>query len=160
MAKLKFRDGKGQFIEVSGGTGTSDYNDLSNKPKINNIELSGNKTLDNLGIQSKITTSNKLPYNVISGTPTIPTKTSDLTNDSGFLTQISSEYKTKSENDQLYQEKGNYITDSDLEEYDEAIQQELDKKQDELIAGDNITIEDNVISATGGGASIEIVRLV
>ena len=30
------------------------YNDLSNKPQINSIELSGNKTLDELSIQSKL----------------------------------------------------------------------------------------------------------
>lgn len=35
------------------GTGTSDYNDLTNKPQINGISLSGNKTLDQLGIQAK-----------------------------------------------------------------------------------------------------------
>lgn len=38
----------------TGGGGTSDYNDLTNKPKINNVELIGNKTLDDLGIQPKI----------------------------------------------------------------------------------------------------------
>lgn len=37
----------------SGETGTTNYNDLLNKPQINGVELSGNKTLDNLGIQAK-----------------------------------------------------------------------------------------------------------
>ena len=37
----------------SGEDGTSNYNDLTNKPKINDVELSGNKTLDDLGIASK-----------------------------------------------------------------------------------------------------------
>ena len=36
-----------------GSGGTSNYNDLSNKPKINNVELSGNKSLNDLGIQPK-----------------------------------------------------------------------------------------------------------
>lgn len=37
----------------SGGSGgSSDYNDLSNKPKINGIELIENKSLDALGIAS------------------------------------------------------------------------------------------------------------
>ena len=49
-----------------GGGGTSNYNDLTNKPSINNVTLSGNKSLSDLGIN-------------------IPTKTSDLTNDSGFI---------------------------------------------------------------------------
>lgn len=48
-----------------GGGGTGDYQDLSNKPRINNVILSGNKTTAQLGL---------------------PTKTSDLTNDSGFIT--------------------------------------------------------------------------
>lgn len=47
----------------SGGEGgTSNYNQLSNKPSINDVTLTGNKTTADLGI-------------------TIPTKTSDLTND-------------------------------------------------------------------------------
>lgn len=41
----------GTYKEVQGGTG--DYNFLENKPSINNIELSNNKTLDELGIQAK-----------------------------------------------------------------------------------------------------------
>lgn len=37
------------------GTETNNYNDLSNKPKINNVELSGNKTLEELGIKQEYT---------------------------------------------------------------------------------------------------------
>lgn len=48
-----------------GGGGTGDYTDLINKPKINNVILTGNKTTAQLGL---------------------PTKTSDITNDSGFIT--------------------------------------------------------------------------
>lgn len=53
-----------------GGGGTSNYNDLSNKPQIQGVTLSGNKTAFDLGLA--------LSANV-------PTKTSDLTNDSGFV---------------------------------------------------------------------------
>ena len=35
-----------------GGTGTSNYNDLSNKPSINGVTLSGNKTSEDLGIEN------------------------------------------------------------------------------------------------------------
>ena len=35
-----------------GGGGTSDYDDLENKPSINNVTLSGNKTLSELGAAS------------------------------------------------------------------------------------------------------------
>ena len=47
--------------------GSTDYNELDNKPSINNVELVGNKTTSELGIN-------------------IPTATSQLTNDSGFIT--------------------------------------------------------------------------
>lgn len=38
-----------------GGGGTTNYNSLQNKPRINNTELSGNKTSTQLGLQSKLT---------------------------------------------------------------------------------------------------------
>lgn len=37
-----------------GGSGTTNYNDLSNKPSINDVTLSGNKTLSDLGIQEEL----------------------------------------------------------------------------------------------------------
>ena len=37
------------------GTGTDNYNELKNKPSINGTVLSGNKSLDNLDIQKKLT---------------------------------------------------------------------------------------------------------
>lgn len=44
------------FIDMNfangGGGGTTDYSALSNKPTINNVELSGNKTSSDLGIAS------------------------------------------------------------------------------------------------------------
>ena len=57
-------------------------------------------------------------YNDLTGKPTIPTKTSQLTNDSGFLTQHQSlsgyaktaDHYTKTESDNKYQPKGNYLT--------------------------------------------------
>lgn len=36
----------------SGGGGTSDYNDLANKPSVNNVTLTGNKSLSDLGAAS------------------------------------------------------------------------------------------------------------
>ena len=43
-----------EVIEGGGGGGTSDYTDLENKPKINNAELSGNKSSSDLGLQDTI----------------------------------------------------------------------------------------------------------
>lgn len=37
----------------TGGSGTSDYSELENKPSIGDVTLEGNKTLDDLGIASK-----------------------------------------------------------------------------------------------------------
>lgn len=39
----------------SGGGGTSDYTDLTNKPQINGVTLSGNKTSTDLGLQAALT---------------------------------------------------------------------------------------------------------
>ena len=77
--------------------GTTNYLELANKPKINNVELTGNKTLEDLGIN-------------------IP----DLEN-----------YYTK-----------------------DTVNEALNKKQNTLTAGENITIsEDNVISANVSGGT-------
>lgn len=46
--------------KTEGGEGTSDYRRLTNKPKINNVELTGDKTLDELGIQAKGKYANKV----------------------------------------------------------------------------------------------------
>lgn len=52
----------------SGPTGTNNYNNLSNKPRVNGVILEGNKTSEDLGIN-------------------IPTKLSDLEND-GYLVTV------------------------------------------------------------------------
>ena len=55
------------YSEHGGGGGTHNYEELENKPSINNVTLVGDKSLSDLGV---------------------PTKTSDLTNDSGFITSV------------------------------------------------------------------------
>lgn len=57
--------------EYKRSTSPIDYNNLDNKPSIENVTLEGNITAENLGL-AKLTD--------------IPTKTSDLHNDSGFIT--------------------------------------------------------------------------
>lgn len=51
---------------MRGSGGTGNYEDLENLPQVNGVELKGNKTTEELGIN-------------------IPTKTSDLNNDSGYV---------------------------------------------------------------------------
>lgn len=45
--------GKWRERQSGGSGGTTDYEDLNNKPSINDIELDGNKTSDDLGLASK-----------------------------------------------------------------------------------------------------------
>lgn len=105
------------WTKVSGGgsSGTSDYTALTNKPSINGVTLSGNKTASDIGINvpTKVsdltndvgyidnsvnnlayytkssdlhTVATSGDYGDLDNTPTIPTKVSDLTNDSSFIT--------------------------------------------------------------------------
>lgn len=64
----------GNVISATGG-GTSDYEDLSHKPQINNVELVGNKTLAQLGAQPALTAGSNIAINndVISATGLVPT---------------------------------------------------------------------------------------
>lgn len=83
----------------------------------------------------------------IQNKPSIPTATSDLTNDSGFITasdvpaaQTQADWTESSTSSPAYiQHK------PDMSQY--ATQTDLDGKQDVLTAGQNITITNNVISA-------------
>lgn len=89
----------GTLINVADldGTQTSDilnYNDFTHKPQVNGVELIGNKTGEDLGLAS---------------TEDIPTKTSDLENDSDFVTSNDLPTKTSDlEND------SGFITENDI----------------------------------------------
>lgn len=69
-----------------GGGGVTDYNDLTNKPDLSVYALKTSLS----SYQTKITSTNKLDYGLISGTPTIPTNTNQLTNGAGFITSSGS----------------------------------------------------------------------
>lgn len=88
-------------LPAGGGGGTDNYNDLSNKPSINSVTLSGDKSASDLSLASAshshtksdisdfpslATVATTGDYDDLSDKPSIPTKTSDLTNDSGFIT--------------------------------------------------------------------------
>ena len=69
--KIK-QEGKNLIISSTGGSGgTSDYKDLKNKPKINDVELSGNKTLADLGIDQDFVKSES--------DPTVPSHVKSIT---------------------------------------------------------------------------------
>lgn len=69
--KLKIGNGSDTYtalpyVSDDGGTaGTTDYTQLENKPQINSVELTGNKTLDDLGIQAKGDYLTALPDNAV-----------------------------------------------------------------------------------------------
>lgn len=105
-------------------SGTSDYNDLENKPSINGVELKGKLTTSDLGIEvdtSNLITKDELEskgyltehqdishlaskeelsekqdkgdFALKSEIPNVPTKLSELENDSGFITDVSEALK-------------------------------------------------------------------
>lgn len=62
--------------ESGGGGGTTDYEDLTNKPSINNVPLVGNKTLSELGYEDEIITLTQAQYDAMEQAGTLdPTKT-------------------------------------------------------------------------------------
>ena len=68
----KYLKSDGTWSAVSGGGGTSDYDQLSNRPQINSVTLTGNKSLADLSIQGVLTagTNITLSGNTISATDT------------------------------------------------------------------------------------------
>lgn len=100
------------YSQSGGGGGTHNYEELENKPSINNVTLAGNKSLSDLGVPTKtseltndsgfitsvpVTSVNSKTGAVVlaasdvgalSDTTVIPTKTSELQNDSGFITSV------------------------------------------------------------------------
>ena len=85
---LKVGDGQTKYSDITpiagGGSGTTDYEDLSNKPSINNVTLSGDKTASDLGLATAAQGS-------LADTALQPgDNISDLVNNSGFITGINS----------------------------------------------------------------------
>ena len=77
---------------VDDNAGADNYSELPDKPKINNVELNGNKSLNDIGIQQTVISeteptdeSVQVWINPSGDVSPVPTKTSDLTNDSNFI---------------------------------------------------------------------------
>ena len=64
---------------MSAEKSTQSYTELTNKPKINNVVLDGEKSLNDLGIQAQGNYATK---------EELPTKISQLENDSNFISEI------------------------------------------------------------------------
>ncbi|MDD6581625.1 MAG: hypothetical protein PUF10_02960 [Bacteroidales bacterium] len=91
----------GGNIDIQGGGGTTNYEELENKPQINGVELSGEMDSEDLSLADRVHThtvdditdfpqlsdvATSGDYNDLDNTPSIPTKVSELQNDSGFVT--------------------------------------------------------------------------
>ena len=80
-----FSNGEGLVGNLgNAGSGTNNYNDLVNKPSINGVTLAGNKSLTDLGINIPTKVSQLQNDSHYVQQSAIPTKTSQLQNDSGF----------------------------------------------------------------------------
>lgn len=127
------------------------YNDLTDKPTIPSEYILPTASADTLGgikvgaglsINNGVLSANgggtadSIDWSNVQNRPTIPSKTSDLTNDSGFISDVSNlatkqelnnvsnripsteGLLSKTQADSLYQEKGNYLTEhQSLAEY-------------------------------------------
>ena len=142
-------------LSQGGGGGTSDYEDLENKPQINGVELVGDLSTEDIGIDI----------------PEVPTNVSAFTNDAGYLTShqdisglatkqelqaVEEEIPTVPTNVSAFTNDAGYLTShQSLSAYRTSAEQDIidNGKQGTLTAGENITIENNVISASGGGGS-------
>ena len=144
-----------KLIEI---TGTPvDYDILINKPQINNIELIGNKTLEELNIQPAGDYVVNETLTEYAKTENIPTLVSQLENDTGYLVESSLDnYATKEEIPTLTSQLTNdsnflssipeeFITEQELTETlnttSENINQQINTKADKAttIAGYGIT---------------------
>lgn len=94
-------------------TSTSAHGDI--RTLVSN-EVSNRQTADN-NLQAQITSNDTDITNLQNNKANvadIPTKTSDLTNDSGFITSIPTEYVTETEMQAYAQPIGSYATDTEL----------------------------------------------
>lgn len=158
-------DDTGILSVTSGPEGTTDYNDLINKPSINNVTLTGNQTTESLGLASsseleniKSTLTQKVNYTDLTNYYTkkeadAEFATKDELNTKVDATELSDVATSGSYNDLTNKPTINNVTLSGniaLSQLSIASTSDLETKQDKLTAGTNITIVDNVISATTG----------
>lgn len=102
---LHIYDGGWRKIGTSSGEGTSDYSDLENKPKINNVVLEGNLSLEDLGIIIP-DLKNYITEDALNTALLNYAKKSDIPSIEGLLSE------TKAQ--ELYQPKGKYALKTDI----------------------------------------------
>lgn len=144
-------DEDGTIHAIGGGEGgTTNYNVLTNKPQVNGVELMGNKSLDELGIAPSEHTHT---IEDITDFPTIPSKLSDLTNDSNF---VEDENYVHTDNNFTKAEKDKLSGIADNANNYTLPQSTMVTLGGVKVDGTTITIneETGVISSTGGGICV------
>jgi hypothetical protein len=100
-----------QWATVGGGGGTSDYTDLTNKPKINNVELSGNKTSTQLGITASALGAYVKPSGGIPKTDLAAAVQTSLGKADTALQTVPSTYRTAAAQDVIDAGKADKVTE-------------------------------------------------
>ena len=172
---IKIGDGTSYLIDLPFTAGddtilTDHINDtvihvtVEDKDKLNSIEAGAE-----VNVQSDWNQSDIIADDYIKNKPSIPTKTSDLVNDSDFITRgeapvqgvkgsVESVYRTGNvsiSKENIGLDKVDNTADID-KPVSTATQTALNAKQNRLTAGENITIQGDVISATGRGGDITV----
>ena len=170
------QDNEQTSVEIKNGKdgkdATTNYNELDNLPSINSVVLKGNKTTSDLGIdiptvndatltiQRNGSTLGTFSANASSNKTinvSVPTKTSDLSNDSGYTTNVGTitgiTMNGTSKGTSGVVNLGTVITD-------------ISGKQDTLVSGTNIKTINNTsllgsgnIDIQGGGGSATDVQI-
>ena len=148
--------------DLAGVAFSGSYNDLTNKPTIPTVN-NGQLTIKKNG--SDVATFSANQSNDVTADITVPTKTSEITNDSGFLTSIPTASSstlggikvgnnlTISADGTLSADSSSITIDSSLSStstnpvQNKVINDALSEKQNTLAAGSHIDIFDNVIKA-------------
>lgn len=84
-----------------GGGGTSNYNQLSNKPQVNGVELSGNKTSSQLGITASALGAYQKPSGGIPKTDLASAVQTSLGKADSALQSVPSTYRTAAAQDTI-----------------------------------------------------------
>lgn len=147
---LYIYDGGWRKIGTSSGEGgTSDYTELENKPKINNIVLEGNLSLEDLGIVIP-SLENYVTREALNTALSDYAKKADIPSVEGLLSEIKAQ--------ELYQPKGDYALKSELPDTTDLatkteVTEAISNQQFKTVNGQVITGEGN-IEIQGGSTVI------